>query len=379
MRIAIDARYLNDSYSGVGRYSENLITHLAQIDQANEYVVFIHPSYNRRLKVGENFTIVPYPLRPLSLKSLFLFGRQVRKRRCDFLHCLFPVAPLFGVRKKLLTVHDLFPYTNREDIAPWNHNLPDRFKNAWMRIVFPHFVRTSTWFISVSHCTKFRLAQMFPALAHKAIVIHSGVEKFFFDQPDPTIVQLAQNKLRLPEQYILYVGNVQPRKNLPRMLRTFAQCVAKHQTSLANLQFILLLGSDEKNPQVSHWLRSLGVEKRVRVIGEVTNEEKRVLYHKAQLLFSVTRGEGFGFPIVEAQAAGLPVLAGDDASVPEITGNSALLVGPEDEAAMVETLAQMLLSPELGRRLSESGRENAARYSWETVARDMLQVYEILL
>ncbi|MBN1868321.1 glycosyltransferase family 4 protein [Candidatus Sumerlaeota bacterium] len=377
-RIAIDARYLSASYSGFAKYSENLINNLSLIDQDNQYTIFTHSSFNRRLRVGDNFTVVPCRVPPLSTRTLFSFGRKVRRTRCDFLHSLSPVAPVIGARRQILTIHDMQPFTVDEDSAT-KQSLHNRTISLFYRFTFPHFVRQASWLISVSNATKDRLASLFPEAAHKTIVVHSGVEKQFLAPAEPTIVQMVSTKLELPKRYILYIGTAQPSKNLPAMIRAFALCLERRRDTLGDVVFLLVVGHDRRFAECERLIRSLGIEKNVRVLGPVTEEEKRVLYSRARIMYFVTRGEGFGFPLVEAQASGLPVLAGDDAAIPEVAGGSAVLVDPGDEEAIAENLSEMLLNADLRKTLTEAGRKNVERFSWETAARKMREIYELLM
>jgi len=379
MRIAIDARYLSDAYSGIAKYSENLLAALSQADASNEYVVFTHPSYNRRLRVGDNFTVVPYPARPVSIRTLLMFGGRVRRAECDFLHSLSPVAPLFGAKRQILTVHDLQPFTIQDEESPVRRPTQSTAASLFYKVTFPHFVRKAVWLITVSQATKDVLARLFPEMEHKAITVHSGVEKVYFQSPDATISQMVSKKLDLPPQYVLYVGTAQPNKNLPAMIRAFGRCRKEYPDRLDNVQFLLVTPRDRYSAACAKLVRQMGLHDHVRLIGPVTEEEKRVLYARALLLFSVTRGEGFGFPIVEAQASGLPVLAANDASVPEVTGNTALLVDPGDEERIAVALSDLLLDENLRKVLSAAGRKNVERFSWEQTARKVLDIYELLM
>jgi glycosyltransferase involved in cell wall biosynthesis len=379
MRIAIDARYLTDAYSGIAKYSENLLAALSQVDTSNEYVVFIHSSYNRRLRVGDNFTVEPYPARPVSVRTLAMFGDRVRRAECDFLHSLSPVAPLFGAKRLILTVHDLQPFTTQEEGAPVRHPTPSTIASLFHRITFPHFVRKATWLITVSQATKDVLARFFPEVEHKAITVHSGVEKTFFQPTEVTIAQMVSKKLDLPPQFILYIGSAQPNKNLPAMIRAFDRCRRESAGRLDNVQFLLVTPHDRYSAGSAKLARQMGLQDHVRLLGPVTEEEKRILYSRALLLFSVTRGEGFGFPIVEAQASGLPVLAANDASVPEVTGNTAMLVDPHDEERIASALGELLLDENTRSVLSAAGRTNVERFSWEQTARKVRDIYEMLM
>ena len=377
MHVAIDARFLNESHSGVAEYSENLLVSLSQVDHINRYTVFIHPGFNRKLRLGKNFEICTYGARPVSLRTLTSFSRKVARTGCDFLHSLYPIAPIFGVRKQILTIHDLQPFAIQETFS--RANMRSRLGSLFYRFTFPHFIRSATWLISVSHATKSQLVDLFPDSEHKTIVIHSGVEDQYYQPPEPAIVQMVIKKLQIPRLFILYIGSAQPNKNLPMMIRAFGACKMKHPVELEGLQFIMVVGRDHYSSECRRLIRSLGLQDSVRTIGPVTEEEKRVLYHRARVLFSVTRGEGFGFPLVEAQASGLPVLAANDAATPEVIGSSGLLVDPDDAKAIEKNLADVLLSDSLHAELKELGLRNVARFSWDTTARRVREVYSMLM
>ncbi|HNY26904.1 MAG TPA: glycosyltransferase family 1 protein [Candidatus Sumerlaeota bacterium] len=380
MRIAIDARYLNAHYSGIAKYSENLLNSLAKVDQENEYTVFIHTSFTRRLRLGENFRVVTYPALPVSMRTLFSFGQRVRRAKCDFLHSLSPMAPLLGIKRMILTIHDL-NLLNPEE-SP-ERAAPPLFRGGraafFQRLAMPHFIRSATWLMTVSEATKNSLSQYFPSSEHKTIVIRSGVEETYCSPPEDALLQLVHKNLKLPQNYLLYIGTASPNKNLPRMLRAFGRVRQQHPDTLGSLKFILALGHDKLPPECQRIVRDMDLDEHIRILGPVTEEEKRVLYARATLLFSVTRGEGFGLPIVEAQASGLPVLAGADAAVPEVTCGSALLVNPGDEDLITEKLRMILTDADLRAQFAQLGRENVKRFSWETTAQRVVEIYNLLM
>ncbi|MFP4380989.1 MAG: glycosyltransferase family 4 protein [Candidatus Sumerlaeia bacterium] len=379
MHIAIDARYLNETQSGVAKYSENLINHLSQQDQENRYTVFIHRSFNRRLKVGENFHIIESAYHPVSIRTLINFGNMVKKTECHFLHSLSPVAPLYGAPKQILTLHDLQPFIVDEEEESAKGPSRGKLASLFYKLSFPHAVRATTWFISVSRATKDRFVRHFPEMEHKTITVHSGVEKIYFEPPEGTIAQMVAKKMGLPPRFILYIGNARPQKNLPTMIRVFKKALQAHINKLEGMEFVLALSHDRNTARIRKLVHEEGMDKQVRFVGPVTEEEKRVLYARATLLFFASKGEGFGFPIVEAQAAGLPVLGSNDASMPEIAGNSAMLVPPNDEHRLEESLAQLLLDEQLRKDYAEKGRKNAERFSWTKTADEVLQIYKLLM
>jgi glycosyltransferase involved in cell wall biosynthesis len=377
MHVAIDARYLNESHSGIAKYSENLLASLSHIDPVSHYTVFIHNGFQRRLKVGRNFTVVEYPARPISMRTLTTFGHHVRRTGCDFLHSLYPIGPVFGVPRQILTVHDLQPFITQETFS--KGNMRSSFGSLFYRAAFPHFIRSASWLLSVSQATKAQLTSLFPDTVHKTIVVHSGVEDYFSQPPEGAVAQMVTRKLQLPPLFVLYLGSAQPNKNLPMMIRAFARCREEHPNDLADLQFIMVVGRDRYFADCARLIRSLRLTDHVRAIGPITEEEKHVLYSRARLLFSVTRGEGFGFPIVEAQACGLPVLAGNDASTPEVTGDTAFLTDPNNEDEITAALTDLLLDESLRSYLSEAGRRNVKRFSWQKTAEHVRQIYGLLM
>lgn len=379
MRIAIDARYLSDLTSGIGKYSENLLTALSRLDKTNEYVVFIHPGFSRKLKVGENFEVLSYPARPVSIGTLLSFGRRVKRAECDFLHSFSPASALYGVKRQILTIHDLRPLTVERDELQGRSMAQNPLANLFYKLTFPHNIRKATWLLSVSHATKRYLTNLFPAMEHKTIVVHSGVEKMYFEPPEATIAQMVTNKLELPPQFILFVGNAEPSKNIARQLEAFARCVREFPERFGALWFVLALGKDPRSGECAKMARQLGIEERVRIMGAVSEEEKRVLYSRAMFLSFVTRGEGFGFPVVEAQASGLPVLASDDASAPELTGGTAELVDPLDVDQIARGISKLVFDEELRAKQIAAGRVNVERFTWDDTARKVLDIYQYLM
>ncbi|HBF34104.1 TPA: hypothetical protein DDW35_06035, partial [Candidatus Sumerlaeota bacterium] len=292
---------------------------------------------------------------------------------------LSPAAALYGVKRQILTIHDLRPLTVAQDEVHGQRASQSPLANLFYKLTFPHNIRKATWLLSVSHATKRHLTNLFPSVEHKTIVVHSGVEQRYFSPPEATISQMIIKKLELPERYLLYVGNAEPSKNVPAMIGAFARCVRQYPERFASMQFLLAIGKDRHASECIRIAREWGIEDKVRILAAFTDEEKHVLYSRATLLFFVTHGEGFGFPVVEAQASGLPVLASNDASVPEITGETAFLVDPSDEQQITRNLAEMVFEDSLRNQMAVAGRKNVERFSWDETARKVLDIYQFLM
>ncbi len=379
MRIAIDARYLCGTYSGIAKYSEHLLAQLSCLDTQNEYVVYIRPGYQRRLRVGDNFEVVQVQAPPLSMRTLVRFGRRVKGDGCDFLHSLAPIAPVVSSPRTILTLHDLQPMDPEAEIENDKSRFVHYASGIFHRFTLPRCVHDATWVICVSHATRDTLVRLFPEAQSKAIVVYSGVDETFRHRPQSTIIQMVNKKLDLPQRYVLYVGSDRPNKNISGMLRSFSRMMEEHGDAVGRLYFLLALGHDAEGSRVMDLAKKLGIDQNVRILGPLSEAEKHVLYHKALALFSVTRSEGFGLTVVEAQAAGLPVLAGNDGATPEVAGDSALLVDPSDDEQISNSLSRLLLDERLSADLSDAGRQNVERFNWAKTAERVYDVYRLLM
>jgi glycosyltransferase involved in cell wall biosynthesis len=377
MRIAIDARFLNATPSPLAQYSENLIEHLAQVDEENEYVVFIHSSFPKTLRVGENFRVRPVRSAPISWRTLARFHKQVERAEADILHCLYPVIPLAYRGRLLVTVHDLKPLLAHE-AEPNGFFLRRRLRQGMARWVFPIAVRRATWLSAISNTTREGLSKMFPEAFHKTVVTHSGLEPSYQTPLEESTLELVRTKHELPERYLFYTGSARPSKNLAKLLTAFAQFRGSEDKAVP-LHLILDSPQDRWLEEAKKLARRLQLGPFVHFCGQVSDSERRALYAMAQAFCFPCKDEGFGLPILEAQASGVPVLAADSGALPEVAGRGALLVDPDRVASIVEGLRLILTSESLRRELVETGYENARKYSWKKAAEQIRDIYNLLM
>jgi glycosyltransferase involved in cell wall biosynthesis len=373
MKIAIDARYLSSLYSGIGVYSENLVLQLSRIDTTNQYLVIVHPTYAKSLKLGDNFRVITYHARPVSLKTLLMLPRILVQEEVDLLHSLFPLAPLFFEGNLLVTVHDLQPLL----VPEFTGKRPIPIRKAYdyfYRWIYPRTLRKAKWIVAVSEATKAYITNLFPDLKHKTIVVHSGIERDFITGVEPFAVRKTVEKYAIPEKYLLYVGSTRPNKNLPQMIRAFAQLV-KSDSQFEDLIFLMVLQRDRFFKDCERLIDKLQLRQRVKILENLTEEEKKVVVAYASLLFFATKYEGFGFPILEAQALGTPVLASDCSALPEIAGSAAVLVDPDKPDKMAEGIRKILSDDAFRTTLIKKGKTNVLRFSWEKTARQILDIY----
>ncbi|MCX7625209.1 MAG: glycosyltransferase family 4 protein [Candidatus Sumerlaeaceae bacterium] len=373
MRIALDARYLKDDYSGIGVYSENLIEALASTDRTNEYLVITHSSFRRTLKLGDNFTVVSYSAPPVSIRSVSALHSFLRPYEVDLLHSLFPLSPLFWDRDLLVTVHDLQPlmdpdFTGRRPLAM------RLIYDAFYRTTYPAVMRKADCLICDSYATLRWMRELCPDVAGKAIVVYGGIDPECAKEPSEDEIEHARSKYEIPDRFLFYIGSTRPNKNLSTMLDAFEEFIRRYPEH-DDLCWVLVVKPDRFFDPFFAKVTERGLLKRVKIYSQVSEVERRVFYHLATLLYFVTKFEGFGLPVLEAQASKLPVLASTHGALPEVAGKGAILVDPDDRDSIVDGLSQFFSRPDLRDRLIEAGEENVQRFSWRRTAREIVQIY----
>lgn len=376
MRIGIDARYLGASNGGLARYSENLLQALARVDERNEYTVYVNARLSRKIKLADNFTLVPFRGHPLALRTAFRFAREVRRQKFDLLHVHFPFAPPFIRTPTLMTVHDVLPFS-REGAGLMHGIKPKHW--IWFFLLYPMALRNCTWVICVSGATRDALATIFPQLYHKTLVVHSGVSDLFRAPVEPATLDLVHRRLNLPASYLLYSGSTRKDKNVEGVIRIFALLVQRNPAMAETHLILELTGEQAAMGPVEKQIALFGLGERVRIMRNLGDEERRVVFGDARALIMLSRNEGFGFPILEAQLVGVPVLAVDSGALPEVAGEQgAIYADPDNLEQTVTLLDRVLTDEDLRRYLIENGRRNAQRFDWGTAATRLVQIYDML-
>ena len=379
MRIAIDARYLNGEYTGIGKYSEMIISHLGSIDQENEYFVLVHSSYDKVLPLGKNFTMLKIPIKPLSFWTLFGLSKIIEHLKVDIFHILFPVAPIFYSGKIIITLHDLQPFTDPLFSGMRSFVLRSVY-DLFYRWIYPFTMHRAKWIISVSQSTKEDLSYLIPDVKDKIIVIHSGLDENFKTLPDESFVRKTREKYRLPDKYFLYLGSTRPNKNIPKMLRAYA-ILREKNPELDDVKFVLCLSNvDRFFTKCYEIMERLRIHKDVFIYKNITEEEKKVFYMGGKFFCFATKYEGFGIPVLEAQAFKLPVLAGESGALVEISGkDGAIFVDPDEPDDIARGMEEILTREELRKRLIECGEKNLKRFNWNATVQKVIDVYNYLV
>jgi glycosyltransferase involved in cell wall biosynthesis len=275
------------------------------------------------------------------------------------------VVPLIHPRRTAATIHDL-GYLHMPEAHPGRSRRYLDWSTRWS-------VRAARQVIAVSSATKDDLVQTLHVPAEKIVVIHHGV-RADFHRPPESVTAATLARLAIPRPYILFLGTVQPRKNLQRLIRAFGRVVA------AGLPHALVIAGrlGWLTEPIQAEVATQGLTERIHFTGYVADADVPALYAGADVFAFPSLYEGFGMPALEAMACGVPVVASNTTSLPEIVGDAGLLVDPLDEAAIADALIAILRDDTLRARLIAAGATRVAQFSWERCARETLAVIEAM-
>jgi glycosyltransferase involved in cell wall biosynthesis len=368
VRIVVDARpALDPRRTGVGHYTARLIRHLPIADPSSAYVAwYLHAK--GLFRATSFFADVGAPnLVELASRFPARLFEPVASRlgvprlewlagRFDALLATNFLPPATASRGVVLIVHDLafdrYPMTAPQIDARWRRRF-DRRLRASAAVIVP----------STSARTDLLEAHDLPD--ERVHVVPHGVDAWV--PPSAAAVSDTVRRYGVRAPYALFVGGIEPRKNLPALLEAFARADA-------DVRLVIAGGRVRWFPKAEARLRAAvvalpeAVRERIVLTGYLSEPDKRTLLAGAALLAYPSLYEGFGFPVLEAMAAGVPVLTSDASSLPEIAGDAAVLVDPLDRTAIAEGLRRLLEDEALRERLSAAGLERARAFTWEATA-----------
>jgi glycosyltransferase involved in cell wall biosynthesis len=374
LRIGIDGKVLTSQASGIGRYAVNVVRSLLMLSatgvQHLEFVIFTGPQTSRDLLAGYQGTYHQHCCVAKSslLRSLVSIPAGIVSQGIEVFHGLDHVGlPLFFKRGKyIVTLHDVIPLT-----------LPHLFPLKHRLVVTAALSRVSKQadvVIVPSQAVQEEVLQLLPVSKDRLVVIPEGCEVRFAPLDDPGRLARVQRKYGLPASYMLFLGTLEPRKNVETLLQAFARF--QHSRPASPSVHLVVAGARGWRYQtIFHTIRSLGLEQHVHFPGFIDDNDLPDLYRGAELFVFPSLSEGFGLPILEAMGCGVPVITAKTAALPEVAGDAAMLVDPRDPEALAAAMHEVLHNGTLREHLRRTGLERARHFSWEITARKILDLY----
>ncbi len=379
LRIVMDARHVRDF--GVGTYIRNLTQAFAKIDTLNRYTLVTHKSDAHFLAgLPENFRILHYEGRDTDSQEHFRFPTFLRGLG-DLYHIPLSMVPLLMPKPYIVTIHDMSRLMF-EQTSGWRYNL--------RRIRFRRGLLRARQIIAVSEATMDDAESLLGIPQERMKLIYNAPDPRFFEHAPPSDARaggpdaVMHERRRILERYqitspfLLYAGTIRPQKNIPRLVEAFAVVRGELESHPEYKDLRLVIIGDElsRYPGVRRAVLQTRMENAVRFLGFVPFDTLRVFYETAEAFVFPSLYEGFGLPPLEAMASGTPVVTSEVSSLPEVVGEAAVTVNPENVFDIARGIKEVLLDPELRKRLSAAGLEQAKKFNWERTARQVLEVYE---
>jgi glycosyltransferase involved in cell wall biosynthesis len=361
MRIAIDCRSIAAPKTGDRTYCLNLTRALAAVDAENEYLLCTAAPAPLADGLAPNFRQHVIPASPAWAWTPVQFPLALRRLASDVAHVQYfipPAAPCPVVT----TIHDV-SFRSHPAWFPLKHRL-------LLNLLVPAAARSAARVIVGSEHARGELIRYYDLPPEKIVVTPYAADPIYRPMPLAEARAAVARRFGVRDAFVLAVGVLQPRKNLPRLVRAFARVVDRVPHRL------LLVGKPGWATEELHAAIERGrLGGRVQFTGYVPDADLPALYAAADLFAYPSLYEGFGLPPLEAMACGTPILTANTTSLPEVVGDAAVSVDPTDEAALAAALEELLRSPEQRAELRERGFARAARFSWQETARRTLAVY----
>lgn len=371
LNVGFDGRFLQDKFSGIGRYAFDLLKALGALEGRHRIVVFADGSLpNSRFPLSElarlgHIELVSACTRLRGIAELGYWWPVARRHQLDVFHAPDFWSPLVLPCPVVSTVHDTIPDISQESLS-------SRFSQAY-RLGYKLSSRAMLWharaIIAISRSTRNDIARYVGAWAsRKTMVIPNGLHERFRPVTSASALAAVRGRYGLPERFVLSVAVRRPHKNIGRLVTAFGE--------LADLPHGLVLvgGTDPRfSDRAGPRIRELG--DRVTELASVTDEELAALYSMADLFVHPSLAEGFGAPVLEAMACGSPVACSNTTSLPEVVDQAALLFDPTSADGIAHAMRRALESPQLRADLRARGLARAATFSWEKAARATLGLY----
>jgi len=370
MKVCLDLSPAVQNHAGLGRYSEELARALVELRDACEVRLFYTDSRGRRPAPPLDalpHKSIRWPNKPWRMSALLSsytrFPMDYLAGDADVFHATDHLLPYLRRTSSVFTLHDLIPLERPAAHLPLNR--------WYLQLMLPRFLRHADAIICVSQHTKNDAVRFFREIEPKIHVIPEGVNRNFRPVRDAAALAEVRARYDLPERFILFVGTIEPRKNLERLWEAYKVLRSEGRT-----EKLVVVGRKGwlYQPTLAR-LAELGLEGEVLFPGYVANGDLPAFYALATCFAFPSLYEGFGLPPLEAMACGCPVVSSNSSSLPEVCGDAAILVPPTDVSALTSALRRLLDDAALRDDLRSRGLRQAARFTWDDAAQRTLEVY----
>lgn len=371
MRVGFSGKIFAGRLSGNGYYLYWLLKSLLELEDENEYVLFLPGdiALPEGLQTGPKLTVVS-PRLSLNHKGLrsgfeaFYVPLKFGQMGLDVLHMPTDGGGYWAPGGALVVSLMGIAARHFPDIHPAHIRVLQRWNMALS-------AKSADLILTISESSKRDLVEMFAIPPEKVKVIYLGVDPVFYPRPRRSeYAAQIRAKYKLPERYILYVGNLEPRKNIRSLIHAFGVLQSSEEIDLVIVGRKAWLYSD-----IFETANKSGFTDRIHFTGYVDSADLPWIYSLADVFVFPSLFEGFGLPNLEAMACGVPVISSNTSSVPEVVGDAGILIEPRNIEQIADAIQRVISNTELSAQLRAAGIERAKQFTWQRTARETLNAY----
>ncbi|HEX4348382.1 MAG TPA: glycosyltransferase family 1 protein [Vicinamibacterales bacterium] len=366
MYIAFDGTTLRPGRTGVGYYTEHLLHHLVQEGQGDEVVVVSNRPVDTTRPLPSRVRVdAPSSRVPRLVWMQTLAPRALRRLHPDIAHFTNGMVPLASPVPTVVTIHDM-------SLTMYPRFHPSR-RVLLNRPLVDLAARRADAIITVSQSAKRDIMKVYGLPADRVHVVHEAAAPSFTRVDDVAALARVRKQHGLPERFILYVGTIEPRKNLPRLIEAFAK---RHLSGDLPHTLVCAGPYGWLSRDLEALLDRLKIRHAVHFAGYLPFDDLPALYSLAEMFVFPSLYEGFGLPVIEAMACGVPVVTGDVAALNEVGGQAVERVGSLDADSLGDAMTSLAGDRARREELTRLGLERAQTFSWQRAARETLDVYK---
>nr|NQU90026.1 glycosyltransferase family 4 protein [Bacteroidota bacterium] len=378
MKIGIEGqRLFRVKKHGMDMVALELIKNLQKLDKKNEYFIYIKPDEDRDcLENTDNFRIVELDGGSYASWEQFALPKAAKNDNCDILHCTSNTAPLKSEMQVVVTLHDII-YMEKSylRILMDKGTSYQKYGNVYRRYVVPRVVKKAQKIITVSNFERKRITDFFgfPESDDRLVAVYNGVSEHFRVVEDEKELKRVKAQYKLPDEFIFFLGNTDPKKNTKGALKAYSDFLKKFNRKIP------LVMLDYDMDELRKLLNEIGdpdMEKLIHLTGYVVNTDLPAIYSLCALFLYPSLRESFGIPMLEAMRCGIPVITSNTSSMPEVSGEKAYIVDPYKPEEITEGIIKILNDKDLKDKLVKDGLVHSMKFSWMSMAADVLKIYE---
>lgn len=373
MRIAIDATILNRENTGTGFYIINLISGIRKInDKNNQYYIFIKKDLvGDVLDIsGDNFHVINVDFQPRFFRVLWqfvIFPFTLRRFKIDILHSPNYITPLFKLGFKIIvTIHDL-----TFCLMPNKYTVT---KRLFYKSLVPLFMKIADKVISVSENTKKDIINLFKIKEDKIYVTYESYPEYYTQSFDSEKIKNTLSKYGIEKKFILFVGMIEPRKNVLSLLKAFYLIDDEIDMDLVIVGKKGWYYRDVED--FFEFAQGENLKNKIKITGYVAEPDLKYFYQGASVFAYPSYYEGFGLPPLQAIACGTPVITSNASSLPEVVDDAAIKINPSNIQDLADAIKEIISNTELRNKMKEEGIKQASKFSLENFAANTIKVYE---